>query len=414
MKFRGVKPPCPGPAVLPPGILPGGDVNKILLVDDDEIFRNVTTKVLSREGYSIDQAASLREAEERIRQEDYALLLTDMKMPDGDGVQTIREFKEIRPNLDVVVMTGYGTLDTVIESLRAGATDILFKPCSSQQLKDTIHKAIHKRELTEQNKQLRVLNEMKDKFLNLVSHEFRTPLTLIHGYLALFQKQGGTLSPQQLDTLGILVKATRKLITLVNNIEMLTQAIEGEMQLFLQPIEAVKLLSDVLAEMKSSVPERNLGMRLETGEPLEPFYGDSIRLRQACMELIQNSIRNTPDGGEIVAGARREGNRVALWIQDNGIGIPESEQGKIFEPFYEVADTELHTSSVSSFRGGGLGIGLAQVRAIVHAHQGSIHLESAPGKGTRIELSLPADLEPPHHDFMQPYLSGGRERPVSS
>lgn len=368
-------------------------MSKILLVDDDGIIRDVTARILRADGYEIDQAGSLGQARELVMQSDYSIVLTDMKMPDGDGIKTIQTLKEIRPTMDVVIMTGFGTLDTVIEAMRAGATDFLLKPCSSQQLRETIRKTIDKRELSKENKMLRALNEMKDKFLTLVSHELRTPLTLIYGYLSILQRQGASLSVDQRDLLGIVMKSTRKLINIVNNVQTVTQAEAGEMKLHLQPVQPRRVLAEVVAEMKTSVPERKLNMILAEGEDIEAINADSIRLRQAFMELLQNAVRNTPDGGDIIVGADKREGKVVMWVKDSGIGIPLEEQSKIFEPFYEVADVERHFSSTSQFKGGGIGLGLSLVKAVVEAHNGSIRLQAAPNQGTLFEIYLPPDLQ---------------------
>jgi signal transduction histidine kinase len=366
---------------------------KILVVDDDGIIRGVTSRILESEKYHIDEACSLSEAREKIVQNDYALVLLDLRLPDCDGLRSIVTLKELRPQLDVVVLTGYGTLDSVIEAMRAGAVDFLLKPCSAQQLRDTVKKAVAKRELSQENKMLRALNEMKDKFLTLVSHELRTPLTIIYGYLSIMQRQGASLDKEQRELVGIVLKSTRQLISIVNNIQTITQAEAGEIKLHLQPVLPRKLMMDVLTEMKSSVTDRKLNMHVEDGNELPPINADSIRLRQAMMELVQNAIRNTPDGGEITVGATQKDERILLWVKDTGIGIPLSEQTKIFEPFYEVANVEQHGSSNSRFQGGGIGLGLSLVKAVIEAHKGFVRFESEPNHGTLFEISLPMTLE---------------------
>ncbi len=364
---------------------------KILIVDDDGIIRGVTSRILETDGYRVDEASNITEAREKIVQNDYSLVLLDLRLPDGNGLASILMLKKLRPQLDVVVMTGYGTLDAVIEAMRAGAVDFLLKPCSAQQLRETTKKAIAKRELSQENKILRALNEMKDKFLTLVSHELRTPLTIIYGYLSIMQRQGAAFDKDQRELLGIVLKSTRQLIDIVNNIQTITQAEAGEIKLHLQNVNPRKMLLDVLTEMQASMKDRTLSMRVEDGEPLPEIQADSIRLRQALMELVQNAIKNTPDGGEITLGANQKENHVLLWVRDTGIGIPVEEQSKIFEPFYEVADVEQHGSSSSRFQGGGIGLGLSLVKAVIEAHKGTVRFESEANKGTRFEISMPIE-----------------------
>lgn len=366
---------------------------KILLIDDDQSVLEATDCVLASEGYQVDRAETLDEALAKFKLLEYSLVLLDMHLPDGNGLQVIGTFKQLRPQTDVVVMTGFATLETVIESMRAGATDFLIKPFSMDQLCAIIRKALAKREMSQENVMLRVLNSMKDKFLTLVSHELRTPLTLVYGYLTILFRQSASFSPEQSDLLGIVLKSTRQLINIVNNIHMITQAQSGQMQLHLQPLHPRKLVSDVLAEMKASVSDRKLEMSMEEGAEVPALQGDSIRLRQALMELLQNAIRNTPDGGSVFTGVAVRENMAVFWVKDTGVGIPVEDQSRIFDGFYEVADVELHSSGSSKFQGGGIGIGLSLVKAVVEAHKGRLRLVSQPGQGTLIEIYVPLDLE---------------------
>jgi signal transduction histidine kinase len=151
--------------------------------------------------------------------------------------------------------------------------------------------------------------------------------------------------------------------------------------------------------MKASLNKRKLNIQMVAPEGMEAFSGDRIRLHQSLSELVQNSVRNTKDGGEIVLGAKQEDGTVIFSVRDNGIGISEEEQGKIFEPFYEIADVELHTTSSSKFGGGGMGIGLPLVKRVVEAHGGTIRLDSALGKGACFEIVLPAGITPVKNGF---------------
>ncbi len=369
-------------------------MSSLLVIDDDQVVREVTAEILSDKGYLVDQAGGLDDAWNQVAQKEYALVITDMQMPGGDGIQVINTLKQVRPQVDVVVMTGYATLDAAIETMRAGAVDFIIKPFSAEELCSMVEKIIEKKELSRENQLLKVLNQMKDKFLNLVSHEMRTPLTLIYGYLTILNRQGASLSEDQNQLLEVITKSTKQLINLINNVQIINNAGTAEIKLHLNPIQPLKLLSDVLAEMKALTTDRMVNMRLEAGEEIEPINADSLRLRQILMELMQNSLRNTRDGGEIVIGVRRHNNHVVMWVRDNGIGIPVEEQGKVFETFYEVADIQHHSSNAGGFKGGGIGIGLPLVKAVVEAHMGSVRLESQPGRGTCVEISIPANLQP--------------------
>jgi two-component system, sensor histidine kinase and response regulator len=374
-------------------------MSRILVVDDEWLPLSVVSRVLINEGYEVDQATNMEEAKKKIAVTDYVVIITDMNMPDTSGSQIVKTLKRIKPNTEIIVMTGYGTLDTAVDCMRAGAIDFIIKPPKRKQLKDAVAKTIQKKEISHENLMLRGLNEMKDKFLTLVSHELRTPLTLIYGYLTILQRQSFDFSEEQVGLLNIVMKSSKQLISLVNNIQTIAQADSGEMKIHYQSLQPDKLLSDVLAEMKASLNKRKLNIQMVAPEGMEAFSGDRIRLHQSLSELVQNSVRNTKDGGEIVLGAKQEDGTVIFSVRDNGIGISEEEQGKIFEPFYEIADVELHTTSSSKFGGGGMGIGLPLVKRVVEAHGGTIRLDSALGKGACFEIVLPAGITPVKNGF---------------
>ncbi|MBN1594493.1 response regulator [candidate division FCPU426 bacterium] len=364
-------------------------MNSLLLVDSDVESLRALARFLQAEGFSVDQASTLEEAKKFIVQNMYAVILAGLQVVDGGGEAIVEAIKKLRPETQVMVITGAATLDSAIACIRAGAVDYIVKPCANQRLCDSIRNAMNKKALSHENVLLRGLNDSKDKFLTLVSHELRTPLTLIYGYLTLFQRQTVGLNAEQVDLLKIVLKSCKQLNDIVSNIQTITQAEAGQTILHLQKVLPRKLLSDVLAEVKATTYQRRLSMILEEGAEIPSVEGDPIRLYQVVSELLYNAIRNTPDGGEIILGARQEDGAVVLWVRDNGIGIPEEEQGKIFEPFYEVADVKQHSSHASRFGGGGIGIGLTLVKRIIEAHNGSVRLESLPGKGTCVEIVLP-------------------------
>ncbi len=364
-------------------------MNHILLVDEDKVTLAVNSRILTDEGYEVHHAYTVEMARQRLVQKDYDLVITDMLNPDVEGSLIVADLKKIRPQSAVIVMTTHGTLDMVLACIRAGANDFLLKPCSSKQLLETVKKTIEKKELSQENTMLRVLNEMKDKFLTLVSHELRTPLTLIYGYLSILQKQGASLSDDQIDLVNIVLRATKQLIDIVNNIQLITQAGSGEIKLHVQTVDAKKLLTDVLAETKASSNQRKLTMRLNIDESVSDINADSIRLRQAVLEILQNAVKYTPDGGEVILGAKSNQEEMTIWVKDNGIGIAPEEHSKIFEPFYEIADVKQHTTSDNKFGGGGIGIGLSLVKAVIDAHNGIIRVDSEQGNGTTMTLHLP-------------------------
>ncbi len=125
---------------------------------------------------------------------------------------------------------------------------------------------------------------------------------------------------------------------------------------------------------------------LKLHNELGAFMGDERRLKQVLLNLIRNAIAFTPRGGQIEVGAAREENYVLIWVKDDGLGIPQEEQDRIFKAF-----ERLTTEDIEMSRRAGAGLGLSLVQSIVHLHGGRIELESEPGDGTLITIILPVE-----------------------
>jgi len=127
----------------------------ILLVDDDERLRNAAGKVLASEGYHVVSAASGREAVEALKQEAFGLVVSDLRLPDLDGIALLKQTRELLPEAEVVMITGHGSIETAVEAMRLGAYDFIEKPLDSAALLKTVAKALEKQRLTSENRQLR-------------------------------------------------------------------------------------------------------------------------------------------------------------------------------------------------------------------------------------------------------------------
>ncbi len=127
----------------------------ILLVDDDERLRNAAGKVLTAEGYRVASASSGREAMDMVRDENIALLISDLRLPDLEGIALLKQIRELRPDVEVVMITGYGSVEKAVEAMRLGAYDFIQKPLDSTALLKTVAKALEKQRLSSENRQLR-------------------------------------------------------------------------------------------------------------------------------------------------------------------------------------------------------------------------------------------------------------------
>jgi signal transduction histidine kinase len=175
-------------------------------------------------------------------------------------------------------------------------------------------------------------------------------------------------------------------------------------------IDLNAVIRQVVQEFKLAANGRRQQVKWETAFKNCNVYADRLKVKLMIAELLQNAIKFTPDGGAIEINLTHDHEFWVIKVNDNGVGIATEELGKIFEKFYEVQNTDLHSSSATGFLGGGLGIGLSLARAIAEAHGGGIKVFSAPQQGSTFQVLLPmtrvnahpAPSEPTFESFISP------------
>jgi PAS domain S-box-containing protein len=228
---------------------------------------------------------------------------------------------------------------------------------------------------------LQELDHLKSEFMQNVSHELRTPLSLIWGYSDLLVSgELGELSAEQRGPVESIVRQSQTLIALVQDITIILST-EGRI-LKREPVSLAELVRATASDFDLLTEQAGLTVRLEIAPDLPPVSGGPIYLRRVVDNLLDNAIKFTPAGGTVTVRLQRQDDRAILQVADNGIGIPPDEQKHIFERFYQVDGT-------AHRRYGGAGIGLALVKEIVEAYDGTVGVESRPGEGSTFTITLP-------------------------
>ncbi|MBN1350323.1 HAMP domain-containing histidine kinase [candidate division KSB1 bacterium] len=173
----------------------------------------------------------------------------------------------------------------------------------------------------------------------------------------------------------------------------ITQDTNGSMTLNKEEFDLRQLLQEIFSEYSLTFEQRKQKANLSTDSSPMHFFGDRHKIKQMIGELIQNAIKYIPDGGEITVSSTSDSQYQFIDIIDSGIGIPNEEQGKIFEKFYEVQNSDYHSSSSSDFMGCGMGLGLTFAKAIAEAHEGGIRVVSQVNEGSQFRVYLPVILK---------------------
>jgi two-component system phosphate regulon sensor histidine kinase PhoR len=220
---------------------------------------------------------------------------------------------------------------------------------------------------------------MKKEFVFNVSHELRTPLTAIKGFVETLEQEKGANSKHYLD---IITRHTDRLINIVKDLQTLSQLeVDEKETLQLEDVNLEKLIDPILKMFDQELKKKNLTLTLDIAENLPHIKGDPFKLEQVLMNLIDNAIKYTEEGGIRISVGQNH-SQIKIEIEDSGIGIPKEHLSRIFERFYVVDKSR-------SRKMGGTGLGLSIVKHIIHAHKGEIRVESEPRKGSKFTLFLP-------------------------
>jgi PAS domain S-box-containing protein len=229
------------------------------------------------------------------------------------------------------------------------------------------------------------MDKLRGDFLSMVSHELKAPLSsLLMQISVVHDGLAGDLTSKQKDLLGKAKEKSKGMITLVNDILDYRRMQEGKSIQKIESLDLVEILERTIELMRLSADEKGVRMTSEIAEELPSFSGDRGGVEAIFVNLISNAIKYTPKGGNVNVSLNKEGKGTRIMVVDTGIGIPNEDIDQIFEKFYRIKTEE--TRSIS-----GSGLGLSIVKGIVEAHNGAIHVESEPGNGTTVIVSLPGE-----------------------
>lgn len=246
------------------------------------------------------------------------------------------------------------------------------------------------RELSEAHEALKKLDEMKGNFIALISHELRTPVTLIQSFQELLQTGAlGALRPRQHEALRGMERSLRWLNRIVTEATNLAYLDSGKIHLELQIFDLAALIRETLTQMRPLFEERRQQCSVEGTDAEAQVRGDPQQVRHVLYNLLLNAIRFTPDEGKVRVELESREFEVRVGVADNGIGIPREKQARIFLGFMHAERLTHHSSGTTEFKTAGLGLGLAIAKRIIELHRGRIWVESEPGKGSTFYFTLP-------------------------
>lgn len=242
----------------------------------------------------------------------------------------------------------------------------------------------HLEQATLNNRRLQEADRQRQQYLRNVSHEFRTPLTVIKGYAEFLRDSGPVPEKAQADAMKVIVESCDRVIDMVDTLIEVSRVEQGmaEQTLQLQDHDLEELIATGLEPLRAAADKKGLALEVTLPVPAPRLRADGGLLVQVVRKLVDNAVKYTAAGGRVEVRGRLEGDEVVVEVRDSGVGIAPEHLPRIFDKFY-MADGGLNR------RAGGTGVGLYLVREIVRLHAGQVDVDSRPGSGSRFVVRLP-------------------------
>lgn len=369
----------------------------ILIVDDRPENLISLQKVLQAHNFEVDTASSGEEALKKVLKNNYVLIILDVQMPDMDGfevAEAISGFSKAKDTAIIFLSAVNTELKFITKGYLSGGLDYITKPVDINVLLLKI-KTFYR--IYEQNRKLNEVQEKlleeiefrkqaehkKDEFISIASHELKTPLTSVKGYIQLLQRSlkrdDKAIAQNHLEKASVQLEKLNELIVDLLDISKIES---GKMKFNMKTFCADNMVSNAIEMLQQSNPDFKI---TKLGKTQEMIFGDEMRLEQVVINFITNAIKYAPGTNQVNVTVNIKDGKLYLAVKDFGIGISKEQQHKIFDKFYRVEE--------SSNRFNGLGIGLYICSEIINRHGGTIGVNSVPDEGSEFYFIVPITEE---------------------
>jgi len=362
----------------------------IVVIDDDTAIRLSCRKILAKSGFQVETFEDGAQGLEGVARLKAGLVLVDLKMPGLSGMEVVARVHQLDPQIVAVVITGYATVDTAVEAMKAGAYDFLPKPFSPEELRLIVNRGLERRHLALASRRSEMERELlKRRFVTFVSHQLQAPVAAIHQYLSVLKdlEDSEAVAAKRREWLERCLKRAEEIQTLIQ--DWLTLArLEGQglarqrVKVDLRPI-----ISGILASYEEMAAAEHVSLAAEMPESACLVRGDPGCLSVLFDNLVINAIKYNKPEGKVTISAEPIGEEVEVAVADTGVGIPPESQQFLFDEFFRV-------KGEAAKRTPGTGLGLSISKRIVAELGGSIAVESQPEVGSTFRVRLPAWREP--------------------
>ena len=355
---------------------PSYNIAKVLVVEDFSDTLDILCKILERNGFLTERATALEEARQLLRTFCPDVVILDINLPDGSGLDLLPEIRQACPDQVVLLLTAYTDLENAIRAVQEGADDFITKPFETEYLIHSIRRALEKRRLQERlrrGEKFRALGEMAAG----IAHDFNNLLAAIAGHCQVLAREmpEGSGARAHIDAIQMAVKDGSAMVERLRHLA-------GGGEEAVEEVDLARLANDVVLMTRPKwhheTQQRGRTIQLNTDlQECPPVRANGSHLREVLVNLVFNAVEAMPDGGTLTLRTWHRDGVVHCEVEDTGIGMEQEVAASIFDPFFTT-------------KGQGTGLGLSISYAIVRQYGGEIQVESHPGRGSRFTVELPA------------------------
>lgn len=366
-------------------------VLQVLLVEDNAGDARLLREMFSKEraeSFELTHLLRMSDAVPHLAKGGVDIALLDLGLPDAHGLDSVRRAHEVAPNVPVIVLTGLDDEALAAEAMKEGAQDYLIKgEIENRALPRALRHAIERHRMQAEVGQITKLQlQLKDDFLSHVSHELRSPLTVVHQFVSiLLDGLGGSINANQKEYLEITLRNVNQLKSMIDDLLEASRAETCKLTVKQSAISVADLLDQTIRSFRATAAARDISLQTHIPENLPPVYADSTRVCQVLTNLLDNAVKFSPSKSSITIRAQildEDPHSVCISVADCGCGIEPQESERIFERLYQVKN------SLQAARQG-LGLGLYICKELINLQGGRIWNDRTRLGGCTISFSLP-------------------------
>lgn len=415
-------------------------VIRVLLVEEGRAQAAVLSTVFADAGFTVEHLTDAQSALERVRREHFDLVVSDLQLTGVSGVDLCRELKASAATraIPFIILTNDAAAGSVLLGLEAGADGFITKSQRPEDILARVQRTLQTPEPSDEivfqgrsfhlnvgptqlrnvllaafedgvdlnrrlvqslaalhlaNLDLRKANEgfamanaVKDKFLGIASHDLRSPLAVIHGFVSLLVDGSlGEINGEQVEALERISRSVDTMLSMLGELLDVSALRAGKMTFHAEVCDLAPTLQDAFDSVAGAAQQKEIELVSEISAPLPRVEVDPQRILEVVSNLLSNGVKFTPRGGTVILGAKARDGAAEIWVRDTGPGVRRDEAHLLFEPFSKLSarPTEGEPST---------GLGLSIAREIVAWHGGTIVAESEEGRGATFRVSLPLRL----------------------